>query len=246
MSILDSLTALHVSLAKAEALEASGDRAAVVRVRSLRTQISALEAQQRERDKAAIIQTPKIEGSLKKILEGFAQVTVEGPRNSGASPATATNVPDPDNKKGKKGVGRPRLPKTETLSKKIPTNVTADEKYQFARAAEREGLTTSEWLRKLGQERCGKKSDDYEVRIPPEQMEVLRVVVDQIGAVNAELNAWGKNLNQQTKALNSFNLAAKELNAALFIVDACQQRVDAARAELGRMRRDLAKLGCGE
>jgi hypothetical protein len=50
-------------------------------------------------------------------------------------------------KQEKAKVGRPRLPKGQALGKPTPIRFQDDERAMFEKAAKREGLTLSEWVR---------------------------------------------------------------------------------------------------
>ncbi|MCA1624998.1 MAG: ribbon-helix-helix domain-containing protein [Acidobacteria bacterium] len=50
-------------------------------------------------------------------------------------------------KQAKTKVGRPRLPKGQALGKPTPIRFQDDERAAFERAAKKEGLTLSEWIR---------------------------------------------------------------------------------------------------
>jgi predicted HicB family RNase H-like nuclease len=50
-------------------------------------------------------------------------------------------------KQVKAKVGRPRLPKGEALGKPTPIRFQDDERAAFEKAAKKEGLTLSEWVR---------------------------------------------------------------------------------------------------
>jgi predicted HicB family RNase H-like nuclease len=53
-------------------------------------------------------------------------------------------------------VGRPRLPKGEALGKPTPIRFQTDERAAFERAAKKEGLTLSEWVRQTLNKAVGK------------------------------------------------------------------------------------------